>query len=182
MEQNKFKNKYNVSSNRAKWNDYNYGTYFVTICTYDKEYFFGKIDYDEMELSQIGKYLDKIINEASEHNPELHIRNYVIMPNHLHLMVTLNKQNIPICNNNNSDNNMMCISRNRGRLSLIIGFIKRAVTKYANDSNLRFRWQTGFYDCIIFNSNEYQLFNKYIDSNLKNWVNDPLKRNDAYIK
>jgi hypothetical protein len=59
----KFKNKYHVDTVRAKWWDYtNNGSYFVTICTKDRQHFFGNIVEtpklgvtEKMELNEIGE-------------------------------------------------------------------------------------------------------------------------------
>ncbi|MDA8948157.1 hypothetical protein N9H57_03365 [Flavobacteriaceae bacterium] len=52
----KFKNKYRVDTVRAKWWDYtNNGSYFITICTKDRQHFFGEISDAKMELNEIGK-------------------------------------------------------------------------------------------------------------------------------
>ena len=39
----KYQNKYRVPSARANWHDYNGGVYFVTICTKNREHYFGEI-------------------------------------------------------------------------------------------------------------------------------------------
>ena len=72
---------------RANWIEYNEGMYFITICTKSKKHFFGQIINDVICLSQIGKYLDYVINETPKHQSYIEILQYVIMPNHLHLLV-----------------------------------------------------------------------------------------------
>ncbi len=52
----KFQNKYRISSTRLK--DWDYGSnanYFVTICTKDREHYFGEITNGKMELNKIGE-------------------------------------------------------------------------------------------------------------------------------
>ncbi len=39
----KFQNKYRIPSARANWHDYNGGIYFITICTKNREHYFGEI-------------------------------------------------------------------------------------------------------------------------------------------
>jgi len=38
-----YNNKYNINTSRVQWHNYDGGTYFVTICTANKEYFFGEV-------------------------------------------------------------------------------------------------------------------------------------------
>ncbi len=39
----KFQNRFRIPSARANWHDYNGGVYFVTICTKNREHYFGEI-------------------------------------------------------------------------------------------------------------------------------------------
>ena len=47
-----YKNKYRIASIRAQWWDYGWnGAYFITICTLNREYFFGQsYKHDESRL------------------------------------------------------------------------------------------------------------------------------------
>lgn len=62
----KFQNKYRIGSARAQWWDYGWnGAYFITICTADKEHFFGEIKNGKMILSQTGVIADILWYETS---------------------------------------------------------------------------------------------------------------------
>ncbi len=39
----KFQNRFRITSARAYWHDYNGGIYFITICTKNREHYFGEI-------------------------------------------------------------------------------------------------------------------------------------------
>ncbi|MBP5710742.1 MAG: hypothetical protein J6W84_07185 [Bacteroidales bacterium] len=102
MSEEKFMNKYRIASTRAQWHDYNGGKYFVTICTHGREHYFGEISGGQMNLSEIGKYTNTVIQTTSTHNHYAEIPLYVIMPNHLHLIVVIddeNGENVPWCEN-----------------------------------------------------------------------------------
>ena len=45
---------------RAVFHDYSGGDYFVTICTYGKEHFFGEIRNNDMVFSEIGIYAKNV--------------------------------------------------------------------------------------------------------------------------
>jgi len=94
MQSTKFKNKYRTSSARAAWHDYTGGIYFVTICTKNREHYFGEITYDQnheaiMNLTDIGKNTDEQIRDISTHYPYAEIPLWVVMPNHLHCLVII---------------------------------------------------------------------------------------------
>ena len=59
--QNKFQNKYRIPSARLQMWDYsNNGAYFITICTQNRHHFFGQIQNQKMQLSEIGKLAEKL--------------------------------------------------------------------------------------------------------------------------
>ena len=89
MSDDKFQHKYRIESARASWHDYDGGSYFITICTKDREHYFGEIVDGEMVLSDIGKYADEQFNNVSSHYPYAEIPLWTIMPNHLHAIVVI---------------------------------------------------------------------------------------------
>ena len=90
-----FHDKFRVSSARADWHDYNGGAYFVTICTQNREHFFGEIKNGEMRLSEIGEYANQNIAEIPKHNPYAEIPLWVVMPDHVHMIVIINHDKLP---------------------------------------------------------------------------------------
>lgn len=95
----KFQNKYRISSTRLKnWNYGQNGAYFITICTKNREHFFGEIvsanGENEMQLNEIGKIADAFWTEIPKHFPFIELGNYVVMPNHVHGILIINKTNI----------------------------------------------------------------------------------------
>ena len=95
-----FQNLHDRVSYRAKWHNYNCGMYFVTICTKDREHYFGEITDGEMNLSEIGKCLQEQIVKTPEMRADMNmeIPLFVIMPDHVHLIVTIgeNQYNTPV--------------------------------------------------------------------------------------
>lgn len=83
--QNKFKNKYRISSARLQTWDYsNNGVYFITICTQNRHHFFGHIQNQEMQLSEIGKLAAQFWLQIPNYFPFVELGNFVVMPNHVH--------------------------------------------------------------------------------------------------
>ena len=76
-------------SPRAKWHDYNGAEYFVTICTKDRLHFFGEVVDGTMQLTDVGKYASQCIVKISEINPDAEIPLFVVMPNHIHMVIIL---------------------------------------------------------------------------------------------
>ncbi len=88
----KFKNKYRIPSTRLQNWDYGWNAaYFVTICTANREFFFGNIMDDKTDLSEIGEIADKYWLEIPEHFPFVKLDVHVVMPNHVHGIVIIDK-------------------------------------------------------------------------------------------
>ena len=135
---------------RLKGYDYTRANYyFVTICTCKKQCLFGNIGEDS-ELKAIADYG---IREIPSHFPEVKIEQYVVMPNHVHIL--------------------LYISGGKNSLDKIIGNYKAFVTRqiHKNHPGLKI-WQDSFHDHIIRDEKGFQNIWLYIESNPMNWEKD----------
>lgn len=91
----KFRGKYRIKSSRLLGLDYGKNAiYFVTICTKNRHHFFGEIVYGKMNLSGIGEIADKCWLEIPEHFPFVILHDYIVMPNHVHGLIEIAKNDI----------------------------------------------------------------------------------------
>lgn len=74
---------------------------------------------------------------------------------------------------------MQAIAYRQGLLSVCIGGIKSAVTKYANAHSIAFKWQTRFHDHIIRDVNEMNRIADYIETNVARWEMDCFHAKDS---
>ena len=99
MSKEVYQNKYRIPSVRAAWHNYSDGMYFVTICTKGRKHYFGEITNNEgrlqMNLSPIGKYTDEQFQNVQKHYPYAEIPLWVVMPNHIHSIITIRHDKIP---------------------------------------------------------------------------------------
>ena len=157
---------------RIKNYDYSQsGYYFVTICTLDRKNILCEIvEADDSEktvgaglharpqvrLSQIGFELEKIIKENE-------ITEYVIMPNHIHLVIKLQTGNLSL-----SD-----IVRNIKSFSTYKFW---QMTGGHRDPPLQNKkevlWQRNYYEHIIRNEKEYLEILEYVKNNPLKWELD----------
>ena len=92
MSELKFKNKYRIPSNRLKnWDYSTNAAYFITICTQNREHFFGKIINGEMHLNELGENATRFWLDIPIHFPFIELGNFVVMPNHMHGLLIINK-------------------------------------------------------------------------------------------
>ena len=81
-------------SPRATWHDYNGANYFITICTKNHDLYFGDVVDGRMELSEIGKWVvTQIEQTAIIRQNDVEIPMFVVMPNHVHLIVVYSNVN-----------------------------------------------------------------------------------------
>jgi REP element-mobilizing transposase RayT len=156
---------------------WNYGQnayYFVTICTDDRERYLGQIINDEMSFSKIGLIAQKYWKEIPVHYPFVNLDAFIIMPNHIHGIIIIDKnvetQDFASLQHNNYEGNKF--GPQSQNLAAIIRGYKAAVKKYSTINNIAFAWQPRFYDHII--RNERDLFNirRYIIYNPYKWEDD----------
>ena len=81
---------------RAKWWNWYEGIYFVTIHTQNRyRHYFGEIQWDPqkhknvMVHSEIGKFADEEIPKIMEHHPHAYIPSWVVMPDHIHMIIMI---------------------------------------------------------------------------------------------
>jgi putative transposase len=155
------------------------GYYFVTICTYQKQCWFGEIINQEMRLNHLGKIADQLWQGLEKRFDYINLDYYVIMPNHVHGIIQI-EQDILLENDFEKRQFGKPISRS---ISTIIGSYKSAVTmriNYLRKSNNYPIWQRNYYERIIRScQDEVELNNirQYIINNPLQWELD-----ENYIK
>ncbi len=90
-----FKNKHGRRSCRlSNWDYSGDGWYFVTICTKGMVQYFGEIRDFMMELNKIGCVAAKYWQEIPQHFKNVRLDEWVVMPNHIHGIVIIDKPQI----------------------------------------------------------------------------------------
>ena len=171
-------------SPRAKWYNYSSGLFFITMVTDNRKHFFGEIDGDTLKLSDIGKIVDCEIKKIDKTNPIIHVDEYVVMPNHVHLIIYLEQDNSKFIGRNLSELSSINpyaengreyfsqISKAQSRLSIIVSALKSSVTRKARMIDASFGWQSRFHDHIIISRDEWNEISNYIKHNVQKWADD----------
>lgn len=180
----KFFNRFRILSTRMRNWDYGWNApYFITICTRKRTFYFGNIIEGKMELSEIGKIVQQYWTEIPTHFPYVHLGAFVIMPNHIHGIVIIDKPNVRMPESQiveTPDSGVSTIKQTMAAskkwkpetLGVIINQYKRKVTIDIRGINPHFAWQTRFYDHIIRNHESYVRIEQYIINNPLKWVDD----------
>ena len=183
----KFKNQYRIPSARLQSWDYGQnGAYFITICTKNRASYFGDVVDGKMQLSQIGQMADKYWLEIPKHFPFVKLGEHVIMPNHVHGIIVIDKPNTGINRNTNVETQNFASlppesmplhhknkfgPQSKNLASIVRGF-KIGVTKNARKINAGFAWQSRFHDHIIRNEKSFNEITEYIKANPQKWGKD----------
>jgi REP element-mobilizing transposase RayT len=161
--------------------DYNYsqpGYYFLTICTYKKQCWFGEIKNDQMYINQIGKIVANEWLNTPKIRPNFQLDEWVIMPNHLHGIVIINErisglvdEKITLLGARNAP-----LRQEPNSISSFVAGFKSAVTKQINllrDNRDIPIWQRNYYESIIRDEQSLLTVQEYILNNPYQWQKDP---------
>ena len=140
---------------RRRLINYNYkndGAYFITVCTFEKVNYFWKKDIygdeEPYELTTIGQIVDDAIKTIPIRYSHVQIKKYVIMPNHVHMILEMQ----------NSGTSLSTI------MNQWKGLIARCSQQYL--------FQRSYYDHIIRDDEDYARIWNYIEDNPRKWNED----------
>ena len=162
--------------NRLQGYDYGRsGYYFITICAEKRAELFGKIAVrhadgvgrDDLgaplvQLSVYGEIVDKYIRSIPSSYPNVTVEQYVVMPNHIHLILGVSET--------------MGGAPGSSRPTQLIPRVIAALKRFSNQEAGFNLWQTSYHDHIIRNEADYRRVWEYIDTNPIKW------REDCYFK
>jgi len=153
------KSYYKRKSPRLEGYDYSQsGGYFITICTHNREHLFGEIEDDIFILSSAGQIAQSRWIAMPEHHPHVILDEFIIMPNHVHLIVFLDNDEVQ-----------------HSSLSRVIASYKSSVTRCIRQAlgqgELKI-WQSRFHDHIIRNEAELNTLRNYVIHNVELWAED----------
>jgi len=163
--------KFNRQSIRLINFDYGVGIYFVTIDSWKKNKYFGEIVDRNMVLNSNGIILDDEIKRTSEIRKEVSIDIYQIMPDHLHMILVINKENKGQIKSEYGCGSMQSTRTGKQNLGNIVGGIKRAVSKKLKLENKIYSpiWHRNYYERVIRNHGELLRIRNYIRQNPKKY-------------
>lgn len=138
--------------------------YFVTINCQKNQHLLGEIfsnpDAKKIVLSKIGVIAVEKINELSSHHAGVEVLEYVVMPNHIHMLISLQRQ------------------EKTSTLSTIIGSYKSGVSRLARQSSPGLvLWQGSFSDHVIRDEYDLLTHTEYIRMNV-----DRCQKDKHFIK
>ena len=149
--------------------DYDYsrpGAYFITICTHNRKHVLSEIDVGqglapaENRLSAYGRIVQEQIELLTERYPFIKINQYVIIPNHIHLLI--------------SNYEVAAGASPCPTISDVICTLKSISTRLCRKAGYpqAHLFQTSFHDHIIRDEQDYLKIAEYIETNPLKWESD----------
>ncbi len=156
---------------RLKGYDYSQtGAYFVTICAHNRECLFGEVVNGIMNQNKYGGIVEKELLKSNDIRKEICINEYIIMPNHVHMIVYIVETNGRSSLQQHSTFRM----KPKSLSSFMAGF-KSKVTKRFNMMRKTPGipvWQRNYYEHIIRNEDGLNRIREYIINNPIQWQFD----------
>jgi REP element-mobilizing transposase RayT len=159
----KFQNKYRVDTFRLKNWDYGApGLYFITICTQNRiPYFVNPAESHDCATpiyTEIGKIANQFWAEIPTHFPFVEIDEFVIMHDHMHGIIFINKPYYLGWRPN-------VFGPQSKNLGSIVRAYKSSVKRYANQNNIDFGWQSLYHEKAIRSERAIHNIRQYIKTN-----------------
>ena len=159
------------------------GAYFITICTDKRRKILSKIvgvgvpgdpifnpqtvgvdvpDDPRVELTAYGKIADKYINQLNDFYDNISVEQYVIMPNHIHMILFVH--------DGGSSRTPTPTDKPNAVVPAFVSTFKRFCNKEFGENI----WQRYYYDHVIRNKCDFEEISKYIYENPLKWQFDEL--------
>ena len=150
------------------WDYSGEGTYFLTLCSKDRKSLFSRIvgrgipDAPEVHLSNYGNCVKDALLFLIEKHPEMVFHHWVIMPNHVHILVSLQQSCAPGTGASGMPH------PTNAAIPKLISSLKR----FTNRKTGQDLWQNGYYDHIIRDEADFLKRWQYIENNPAAWLED----------
>ena len=152
---------------RKDGHDYSYpGFYFVTICTSNRQHLFGQIENDSIQYSPAGEMITAVIQSVGSKFETVSLDQYVVMPNHIHILVGLSVRMQDLAGEDHLANVVKWI-KNASVRRYSLGVRQGGWRRYEGDL-----WQKGYHDHIVRNESELDTIRRYIATNPESWEKD----------
>ena len=157
--------------------DYDYsapGAYFVTVCTQDRRCILSDISVGALHeapavsvrLTQIGQIVDETIRSLPARYSKLAVDHYVVMPNHIHLLLRIEADRA-------LREAPLRADGTRSLLAKAVGYLKMNSSKRIHERHPELQlWQRGYYEHVIRNEKDHLEICEYMENNPARWVED----------
>lgn len=159
--------------NRLQEYDYSTaGAYFVTICTHERRNILceivpaeintvgaGVLDRPQVKLLPHGVVAEKLIRQMDSFYDHLSVDAFVIMPNHIHLLLRIS---------DDGRSGTPAPTKGNSAIAWFVSTFKRFCNKEYGENI----WQRSYHDHVIRDERDYREIGDYIEDNPRKWAED----------
>ncbi|WP_072622569.1 transposase [Spirulina major] len=150
------------------------GAYFLTLCTHNRECFFGRITNNIMHLNSAGQITQQCWQQIPTHFPHVQLDQFIIMPNHIHGIIWIVNPPTVGAKNFSPQSSPQPQGTSKTIGSIVRGF-KIGVTKWMRQNTSIYQiWQRNYWERIIRSEPELHQIREYIQNNPQQWETDQL--------
>ncbi len=169
----------NRKRNRKLGFDYSSNAiYFLTICCKNRIHYFGQIENKKMTLNTNGIITDKQIKWLELQYSYFILHNYIVMPNHVHILAEINNEKTVRTGRDLSQQPSLPNPKIKSISELMGAFKTTSSKKIHLAGNNSFLWQRSFYDHIVRNNESYERIYNYISQNPAKWQDDTFNKTE----
>ena len=159
---------------RLKGYDYSAdGAYFITTCVRNRECLLGEIKDGQIIINQYGAIVRDVWESLPNIVSDIDLDEYVIMPNHFHAIISINKslESTEVYKDLDIDD---IKARRKMILPKLVGRFKMLTAKAINNAREieGSFWQRNYYERVIRNEEDCQIVRQYIINNPIQWELD----------
>ena len=144
--------------------NYRFGWFFVTFQVFQNKSELGAIVGDKCVLNTLGEAVKKIIETLHDFNPELYVDCFVVMPNHVHIVLKIDDRPT------NDEHHLGKIMR---KLKSLAAREYRTLKErgLARDIGTHL-WQENYWEKIVTSHEQLEAIRRYVEENPKRWSVD----------
>lgn len=152
--------------------NYQFGWFFVTFQVTENKSELGAIVGEKCVLNALGEAVVSLIKSLQQYNPEVFVDSFVVMPNHVHLILKIE---------NKLSNGERHLSKIIGKLKSLAAYEYRLLRNngLARDIGTRL-WQENYWEKIISSYKQLDAIRVYVENNPKCWSMDRFGPVTAY--
>lgn len=152
--------------------NYQFGCFFVTFQVTENKSELGAIVGEKCVLNALGEAVVSLIKSLQQYNPEVFVDSFVVMPNHVHLILKIE---------NKLNNGERHLSKIIGKLKSLAAYEYRLLRNNGLTRDIGTSlWQENYWEKIISSYKQLDAIRVYVENNPKCWSMDRFGPVTAY--
>lgn len=144
--------------------NYRFGRFFVTFQVFQNKSELGAIVGEECVLNALGEAVKKLIETLHDFNPEVHVDSFVVMPNHVHIVLKIDDRPT------NDEHHLGKIMR---KLKSLAAREYRLLKERGQARDIGTHlWQENYWEKIVTSNEQLEAIRRYVEENPKRWSID----------